>query len=59
MTNHLARTLKYGLVFRKVQLYWGICGRPAYGEIGGLKVLAEGEELGSNLLRVAQRSPAK
>jgi hypothetical protein len=56
VTNRLALQSRVPSGFRKTQLYSGICGRSAYGEIRGLKVLAEGEELGSNLLQVIERT---
>jgi hypothetical protein len=39
--------------------YWAYLPTSPRGEYTALAKLAEGEELGSNLLRVAQRSPAK
>jgi hypothetical protein len=36
----------------KALLYWEIFGSFIGGEIGALRLVAEGEELGSNLLRV-------
>jgi hypothetical protein len=38
----------------KAPLYWEIFGPFIGGEIGALRLVAEGEELGSNLLQGAQ-----
>jgi hypothetical protein len=50
------RNLQYRRNYRKAPFYWEIFGRSDDGEIGMLVSLAEREELGSNLLRVAQSS---
>jgi hypothetical protein len=51
--------LKYSRDSRKAPLYWQIFGRSIDGEIGVRVSLAEGEELGSNLLQVLHRRPTE
>lgn len=50
------RNLRYRRNYRKAPFYWEIFGLPDDREIGMLVSLAEGEDLGSNLLRVFQSS---
>src|SRR6266403_3043745 len=50
--------LKYSCSYRNAPIYWGFSAHPSMEKSGRRIWVAEGEELGSNLLRVGQRSPA-
>ena len=48
--------LQYSLIRRNGSLCWGIFGLSHGRQCKDRAILAEGEQLGSNLLRVSQRS---
>ncbi len=50
--------LKYSCSYRNAPIYWGFSAHPSMEKSGRRIWVAEGEELGSNLLHVAQRTPA-
>jgi hypothetical protein len=49
--------LKYSCSYRNTPTYWGFSAYPSMEKSGRRIWVAEGEELGSNLLRVIQSSP--
>jgi hypothetical protein len=48
--------LKYSCSYRNTPIYWGFSAHPSMKKSGRRIWVAEGEELGSNLLRVTQSS---
>src|SRR5258707_10567782 len=48
--------LKYSCSYRNAPIYWGFSAHPSMEKSGRRIWVAEGEELGSNLLRVTERS---
>src|SRR5260370_9418054 len=49
--------LKYSCSYRNAPIYWGFSAHPSMEKSGRRIWVAEGQELGANLLRVRQTTP--